>query len=171
MRKQRDTALRELKKASARLDALDEAAQVLAEGGLRDLPSLLAEGVVSGHINVGCIFVRYLDDHLSNARLPRDVIYAPLQRYVRSNRDHRAVQPPLTHPLVRSSLVCDGEQTTCGAVVCFWPHAPERGCDFSQSPAHTKPTRDITDCPGPESRWCQYQLSRKRFDGATINFR
>ena len=69
MRKQRDTALRELKKASARLDALDEAAQVLAEGGLRDLPSLLAEGVVSGHINVGCIFVRYLDDHTYPTRV------------------------------------------------------------------------------------------------------
>ena len=57
---------RELAKASDRLDVFDEAAKVLGEAGLSDIPSLLAEALVSGHVDGACIFIRFLDDHMNN---------------------------------------------------------------------------------------------------------
>ena len=43
---------------------------------------------------------------------------------------------------------------------------------FAELASHlTQTSQPFVHCPRPEKRWCQYQLSRKRFDGATINFR
>ena len=58
---------RELGVASARLNVFDEAAEVLGAAELHDVPSLLAEAIVSGHVDCSSIFARFLDDQMLNA--------------------------------------------------------------------------------------------------------
>jgi hypothetical protein len=66
LRKDLEKAVRELSKASARLDVFDEAAAVLGKAGLSDIPTLFAEAVNSGHVDPECIFARFMDDQMLN---------------------------------------------------------------------------------------------------------
>ena len=67
LRKMLRRSERELGVASARLNVFDEAAEVLGAAELHDVPSLLAEAIVSGHVDCSSIFARFLDDQMLNA--------------------------------------------------------------------------------------------------------
>lgn len=52
----------ELELLRERLLTFDECAERCAEGGLADLPSVLAESIVGGHIGMGSFYLRATDD-------------------------------------------------------------------------------------------------------------
>ena len=56
----------ELELLRERLLTFDECAERCAEGGLADLPSVLAESIVGGHIGMGSFYLRATDDQLRN---------------------------------------------------------------------------------------------------------
>ena len=66
LRKMLRRSERELGAASARLNVFDEAAEVLGAAGLHDQPTLLAEAVLSGHVDCSSIFARFFDDQMLN---------------------------------------------------------------------------------------------------------
>ena len=58
----------ELELVRERLLTFDECAERCAEGGLADLPSVLAESIVGGHIGTGSFYARATDDQLRNVQ-------------------------------------------------------------------------------------------------------
>ena len=110
LRKERDRALGELKKASARLDVFDEAAQVLGQAELNDMPTLLAEAVVSGHVDANSIFARFLDDQLCNVF--HATSFTHRFKGSQSNPNPRALPSPLTTVPTLSSFLSSVEQWT-----------------------------------------------------------
>jgi len=58
----------ELELMRERLITFDECAERCAEGGLADLPSVLAESIVGGHIGTGSFYARATDDQLRNVQ-------------------------------------------------------------------------------------------------------